>query len=154
MSKSTFRHDVERFVRDEWLAPIVGQGFREANIALHAGGEFQCDAVSEDRKILASICTNAGKTISLKRSKKATPKLHKVRSDILYMMCAEAERRIVILTDRNMYDLCMEQVNAGRMPVGIEFLLAEIPSEMLEQLGRDHYHAACEVIPGMPGTQI
>jgi hypothetical protein len=150
MADSTFRTQVEAFVRDQWLCRLIGQVFTKSTVALNTGGKFEFDAVSADNKILACISTNAGRTISMRgRSKKARPKLHKIRSDILYMLCSEAQRRLVILTDLNMYDLCMEEVNGGRMPQGIEFLLADVPNEMQDRLGREHYDGACEVTPGM-----
>lgn len=102
MDNSAYRHEVERFVREKWLAARFGQYFTAKDVGLTDGGVFNCAAVSEDGRIIASICSNAGKT---SRGRTAAPKLMKVRSDILFMLRSAAERRLVITTCQDMHAL-------------------------------------------------
>lgn len=142
MANSAYRHEVERFVCEKWLAARFSQHFTAKEVRLIDGGVFNCDAVSEDGKIIASICSNAGKTSG---GRKATPKLMKVRSDILFMLRSAAERRLVITTCEDMHALCEAQRRAGRMPREIEFHLAEIEPEMRVKLRHEHIVSAAEM---------
>ena len=146
MANSQFRLVVEKYVRAN-IAQELGQAFRAAPVRLLDGGAFDCDAVSADDKILGCICTNAGLTIS---GRCAAPKLHKVRSDILFLLRAHADRRMIVLTDKAMYDLCRRQALAGRMPAEIEFTFVPVPQAMQAQLRRSHEQAAREVTPATP----
>jgi hypothetical protein len=148
MANSRFRITVEEYVR-EWMRQAFGHTFRAAPIQLCDGGMFDCDAVSTAGTVIACICTNAGITIS---GKKATPKLHKIRSDILPLLRATANRRIIALTNSPMYELCREQARAGRLPREIELVLVPLPVAIHDQLVIDHEEAAAEVMPKRTGT--
>jgi hypothetical protein len=150
MADSRFRLVVEEYVR-ACIAQELGQAFRAAPVRLLDGGVFDCDAVSADDKILACICTNAGLTIS---GRCAAPKLHKVRSDVLFLLRAHADRRMIVLTDEAMYDLCRRQILKGRMPAEIEFTFIAVPPVLQAQLRRSHEQAALEVTPGKTVTTI
>jgi hypothetical protein len=94
---------------------------------LSSGGVFDFDAVSVDDRIFASISTSGGKTSS---GKLGVGELHKLRSDMLFPIMASAERRLMILREPDMYEVCLKEVQGGRVPAGIEFHLAELPSEL------------------------
>jgi hypothetical protein len=134
MANSRFRLTVEEHVR-EWMQSAFGRTFRPAPIRLCDGGTFDCNAVSIDESIIACICTNAGITVS---GRTATPKLHKIRSDMLYLLRATADHRIIALTNSSMYDLCCKQARAGRLPQEIELVLVPLPLAIQEQLTIDH----------------
>lgn len=142
MADSRYRHEIERFVREAFLPTRFGQTFEAKAIRLCDGGLFNCDAVSHDGTILACICTNAGKTLS---GGNATPKLMKVRSDILFMLRAPAERRVIVTTCHDMHALCEKQKRIGRMPREIEFHLASIEAEMRIRLRQEHTAGAAEM---------
>ncbi|MGA3201477.1 MAG: hypothetical protein ABSF12_03160 [Bryobacteraceae bacterium] len=141
MADSRYRLVVEEFIREIWLPSSLGGEFKARPVALCDGGIFNCDAVS-DAGILASICTNSGKTSS---GRNATPKLMKIRSDILFMLRAEAKRRLVVVTCVDMHALCEQQKRLGRMPREIEFHLAEIEIEMKIRLLAEHARGAGEM---------
>lgn len=142
MADSRYRHEVERFVRETFLPARFGKSFECKAISLSDGGLFNCDAVSDDGSILACICTNAGKTAS---GRNATPKLMKVRSDILFMLRAPADRRLIVTTCDDMHALCEKQRRIGRMPHEIEFHLADIEVEMRLRLRKEHTVSAAEM---------
>jgi hypothetical protein len=51
----------------------------------------------------------------------------KIRSDMFFLLLAQTERRLVILTERDMYDQCLKEIAGGRVPKSIEFMHAELP---------------------------
>jgi hypothetical protein len=42
--------DVENWIRNEFLQRKYHQAFTKRKLGVQSGGEFECDAVSEDRK--------------------------------------------------------------------------------------------------------
>lgn len=142
MANSRYRHEVEKFVRETFLPVRFGKRFAGKAVCLSDGGLFNCDAVSDDESIIACICTNAGKTAS---GRTATPKLMKVRSDILFMLRASASRRLIVTTCADMHALCERQRAIGRMPREIEFHLADIEVEMRLRLRQEHIVGAAEM---------
>ena len=63
------------------------------------------------------------------------------------MLLAEAERRIVVLTEKDMYERCIKEVQGGRVPSSIEFVRAEIPLELEARLQISRGTASDEVLP-------
>ena len=83
MADSRPQHQAEEWVRGMWLCERFQQTFYKKQLMLTSGGLFEFDAVSHDESIVASISTNGGITAS---ARKATPKLNKIRSDILFLL--------------------------------------------------------------------
>jgi hypothetical protein len=50
--------DVENWIRNEFLTKKYGQAFTKRKLGVQSGGEFECDAVSEDGKIVCFISTS------------------------------------------------------------------------------------------------
>jgi hypothetical protein len=100
--------------------------------------------VSHDGKIAATISTIGSKTAS---GKHAVGKVLKIRSDMFFLLLAKVQRRIVVLTERDMYDLCLKEVAGGRVPSSIEFVHAEIPSQLAGKLKSARTKASKEVSP-------
>jgi hypothetical protein len=65
----------------------------------------------------------------------------------LILGLAEADRRLVVLTEKDMYDQCLKEQSGGRVPATIEFALAEIPSDMRLRLDSARKIASKEVRP-------
>ena len=82
------------------------------------GGVFDFDAVSDDGKLVANISTSGSKTAS---GKNAVGKMLKVRSDIYFLFLTKAERTLVLLTEHDMYEQWLKEVENGRVPSSIEF---------------------------------
>lgn len=53
----------------------------------------------------------------------------KLRSDMLFLLLASPEHAAVILTERDVYELCEKAKEAGRTPRSIEFHHAPLPPE-------------------------
>lgn len=111
---------------------------------LTSGGFFDFDAVSPDGSVVASISTSGAATAS---GKNGVGKLQKIRADVLFLTLAEADRRIIILTERDMYDRCMQESLAGRLPKCVEFCLVEVPEHLISALKQSRAQASREVSP-------
>jgi hypothetical protein len=105
---------------------------------------FDFDAVSQDKKIAACISTSAGKTA---RGKHAVGKLLKLRSDMLFLHLAQGlTQKMIILTEKDMYDICQKEKAGGRVPQEIEFhIVLEIPIDLRSRLLSAREKASREV---------
>jgi hypothetical protein len=120
-----------------------GKDFHRNRLKLSSGGVFDFDAVSDDKRIAACISTSGSKTSS---GKSAVGKLLKIRSDMLFLHLATGlQRKLLILTERDMHDVCLKEKNGGRVPQDIEFHLVTIPDELHERLLRSRAAASREV---------
>ena len=66
---------------------------------------------------------------------------------MLFLTLANVERRVLVLTEQDMFELCMREKNAGRVPLQIEFAYAEIPMELVDELHAARKVASKEVSP-------
>ncbi|MFH1595063.1 MAG: hypothetical protein ABIG94_01650 [Pseudomonadota bacterium] len=94
---------------------------------------------------MATISTSGAKTAS---GKLAVGKLLKIRSDMFFLLlAAKAQRRVVVLTEPDMLELCKKEVEGGRVPASIEFVLAEIPAHLIDKLKKARAVSSKEVSP-------
>jgi len=121
-----------------------GREFHPESVKLSSGGVFAFDAVSGDRTIIATISTGGAKTASGKR---AVGKVLKTRSDMFFLLLAQSARKLVVLTEADMYDFCQDEKKRGRVPASIEFVLAAIPDALANRLKRARERASEEVSP-------
>ena len=142
MADSVSHREAEIWIREHGLPAKMGGRFSKKRLELRSGGRFEFDAVSDDNNLVISIATNGGVTSG---GKKATPKLHKIRSDALFLLLVETERRMIVLSGRLMFDLVQKEVDAGRFPFEVETLLIELPIEIEQSLISARKTAAEEV---------
>jgi hypothetical protein len=124
--------EAEDWVRREWMRERFGVRFSRERVRLSSGGVFDADAVSEDARIVAAITTSGARTSS---GRPGVGKMLKVRADMYFLLLAETERRIVVLTERDMLEQCKKEQAGGRVPTTIEFVHAELPPELRARLG-------------------
>jgi len=144
MADTRVQLQVEDWVRKEWMPQHYGMKFRRERVSLSSGGVFDFDAVSDDDSIVATISTSGATTAS---GKHAVGKLLKIRSDMFFLLLVKAQRRIVVLTEPDMYDLCLKEQQGGRVPSSIEFVLAAIPDHLAGKLKESRRSASQEVSP-------
>jgi hypothetical protein len=148
MADTRVQLEVEDWVRDRWMREQFACDFYRKRLPLTSGGVFDFDAVSHDGKIAACISTSGGKTAS---GKHAVGKVLKLRSDMLFLVMAkEPKRRIIVLTEPDMLDVCSKEKAGGRVPQQIEFVLADLPEDLREKLAQARKNASKEVSPGSP----
>ncbi len=121
-----------------------GQRFSRERIPLTSGGVFDFDAVSADHKTVAVISTSGSKTAS---GNPGVGKMNKIRSDIYFLLLASAERKLVLLTEQDMYARWVKEVENGRVPSSIEFVRVEIPTDLDLKLRASRQEASREVTP-------
>jgi hypothetical protein len=144
MADTRAQLEAETWVRSEWLRDRYRQAFRGQKVRLASGGHFNFDAVSEDGLTVATISTGGASTASGAR---AVGKLLKIRSDMFFLMLADARVRLVVLTERDMYDLCEGERKRGRVPKAIEFLHAPLPADLAARVQIARRVASQEVSP-------
>jgi hypothetical protein len=142
MADSSVQLVVENWIRREWLPKAYGQVFRSASLRLVPGGDFNFDAVSADNSIVANISTSNTKTA---RGKLAAGKIQKIRADVLFLLMAQADKRLIVLTERDMFDFWEAEKRSGRVPLKIEFLRVELPADISESLKEARRIASEEV---------
>jgi|ERR1039457_4396283 hypothetical protein len=131
MADTRMQLEVEDWVRRNWMGEQYGTTFSRERLRLRSGGVFDFDAVSPDRSIVATISTSGRKTST---GKNGTGKMLKLRSDMLFLTMVDAERRIIVLTERDMCEQCESELESGRVPPEIEFVCAVLPDEMRTRL--------------------
>jgi hypothetical protein len=131
MADTRIQTEVEDWVRRNWMPSHFGTKFSRERLPLRSGGVFDFDAVSEDHSIVASISTSGSKTSG---GKNAVGKILKLRSDMLFLTMVEAEKRVIVLTERDMCDQCENEAPGGRVPQEIEFVCATIPDDLRKRL--------------------
>lgn len=144
MADSRIQLEIENWVRTYWLPEKHGQKFTPSRLALSTGGKFDFDAVSADGSIVANISTSSALTA---RNKPGVAKIQKLRADMLFLLMVEAKTRLIILTEIDMYDRCLREKAAGRIPHQIEFVHAEIPDDLKNRLLAAKQIASQEVTP-------
>ena len=113
-------------------------------MSLCSGGTFTFDAVSTDGRIVANISTGGLKTSS---GKYGSGKVHKIRSDVFFLLLVKAERTLMLLTEQDMYNWWVAEAQKGRVPARVEFVHVEIPLWLNEKLRVSRWKAAREVTP-------
>jgi hypothetical protein len=141
MADTRVQLEVEDWVRRNWMETHYGTKFSRERLRLRSGGVFDFDAVSEDLSIIATISTSGAKTST---GKYAVGKILKLRSDMLFLTQVDAKRRIIVLTERDMCDQCNKEFAAGRVPKEIEFVCADIPSDLRARLVKGREKASGE----------
>lgn len=141
MADTRVQLEVEDWVRRNWMAEHFGARFSRERLPLRSGGVFDFDAVNEDHTIVATISTSGAKTSG---GKYATGKILKLRSDMLFLTMVDAKRRIIVLTEHDMFDQCEKEVAGGRVPPEIEFICADLPVQLNDMLAKARLKASGE----------
>lgn len=143
MADTRIQLEVEDWVRRNWLAARFSEPFSRERMKLVTGGVFDFDAVSQSGQTVACISTSGSRTAG---GKAAVGKLLKIRSDLLFLsMAADVRVRLLVLTEADMLETCRREQANGRVPDGIEFLLADIPEELRERLVAARRRASLEM---------
>lgn len=144
MANTNVQIEIEDWLRSNWLPRVYGQRFRRERLRLNAGGVFDFDAVSDDDKIIVNISTSSALTA---KGKLGVGKMHKIHSDIMFLMMVNCDKKIILLNEKDMYDQCVKEKEAGRLPNEIYFELAELPDDLRTKLNAARLEASKEVTP-------
>jgi hypothetical protein len=142
MADSTIAtRDVENWIRNEFLPKKYHQAFAKRKLGVQSGGEFECDAVSEDGTIVCFISTSSSKTTG---EKPGAGKLAKIRSDAFWAgSLSEKPQEIVFaFTDKSMMELIKKEKDNGRFPKHIKTFLVALPADLAAKLAEMKKKAA------------
>jgi hypothetical protein len=145
MADTRTQVEVEDWIRRQWLPAQLKQQFFRERMPLSCGGVFDYDAVSADRRTIVSISTSSSMTSS---GKHGVGKLQKIRADMFFMLLTpNVERKIIVLTEKDIFEKCKAEIAAGRAPKEIAFMYADIPDALRTKLVESRKKAAREVKP-------
>ncbi|MCX6121473.1 MAG: hypothetical protein NTX44_07620 [Ignavibacteriales bacterium] len=122
MANSTIAtKEVENWIRNEFLSKKYGQAFTKRKLSVQSGGEFECDAVSEDGKIVCFISTSVSTTTV------ENPGLSKIREVAFWAVSLSEKPDTIVFacTDRSMVELIKKEQGLGRFPKHIKTLLVK-----------------------------
>ena len=144
MADTSAQRRAAQWVIEEWLPKKFDAEFRIEPVALSSGGQYKFDAVSKDGTIVVAISTSAATTSS---GKTAIGKMNKIRSDMFFLLLTKARRRVLILTEEDMYNRCLAEKDRGRVPEQIEFLHVNLPVHIKKSVLESRERASEEVRP-------
>jgi hypothetical protein len=121
--------EVEKWIRNEFLQKKYSQAFAKRKLGVQSGGEFECDAVSEDGKIVCLISTSPGKTAD---GKFDAAVLGKIREKALWLISLNEKPETIVFafTDKSMAELIKQEKENGRFPKHIKSLLVKLPADL------------------------
>jgi hypothetical protein len=125
--------DVENWIRNEFLPKKYHQVFSKRKLGVQSGGEFECDAVSEDGKIVCFISTSPSKTAD---GKPDADVLGKIREKALWAVSLNEKPETIVFafTDKSMVELIKQEKDNGRFPKHIKTILVKLPTELEAKL--------------------
>src|SRR4051794_25144215 len=118
---------VEEHVRSV-LGERYGLDFTKERLPLTPGGTHEFDAVSSDRKIVASIKTSSGLTSG---GRIPSGKINSATSEVYFLTLVDAPRRLLVLTTPSFHEI-FTRVMVGKIAPGIEVVLEVLPPEIQE----------------------
>ena len=143
MAETKTQLEIEDWIRREWLSGKFRQRFIKDTVRLTSGGMFEFDAVSVDESIVACISTSG---LTTSGGKPGSGKKHKIRSDLFFLLLTpNSKQRLMVFTEQDMHEFWLKEQENGRVPRGVQFLIADIPMELREKLSRAKAKSAEEV---------
>ena len=117
--------DMENWIRGEVLPKKYGQAFTKRKLGVQSGGEFECDAVSEDGKIVCFISTSVSTTTG------ENPGLGKIREVAFWAVSLSEKPESIVFacTDKSMVELIKKEQSLGRFPKHIKTVLVKLPAK-------------------------
>jgi hypothetical protein len=114
--------EVENWIRNEFLLKKYRQAFAKRKLGVQSGGEFECDAVSEDGTIVCFISTSSSKIVG------EEPALAKIRKDAFWAgsLNEKPETIVFAFTDKSIVELIKQEKENGRFPKHIKTLLVKV----------------------------
>lgn len=125
---TALKKQIEPYVQT-WLHEQFGVRFSRQAVPLTGhgtAGQHQFAAVSEDGKIVASVKSLSGRTTG---ENLPSAKIDSSYAEIYYLSLVHAEKRLLVLTDREFYRLFCKQ-SEGMVVRGVDILHCPLPAEL------------------------
>lgn len=142
MASSHVQKECEKWIIDSWLPEKFELEFERQRVKMQNRGHFEFDAVSPDKKIIGNISTASAFT---HRGSLGSGKRSKLRADCLMLALANAEKKLMLLTEPCMYEVALKEQAEGRLPLDIEFHHVDLPEVLKQKLVISKDEASMEV---------
>jgi hypothetical protein len=140
---------VEDYVRDR-LSEEFGQTFRKQTLPLAPGGRHEFDAVSVDRRVVASIKAASGLTSG---GRVPSGKIKDSLAELYYLSLVDAPVRLLVLTTQAFFDIFTRKT-VGAVAEGIRVSCIPLPTEIQRRVDDVVRIASQEVSPGTAAATI
>jgi len=132
MTDTSAMNRAETWIREEELPRLFGQPFSQRRVTHSYGGIFIPDAVSEDGKIAVCVSTSTART---GRGNFGVAKHNKILKDCYFLEKLPVERRILIFTERSMYESVLSYRDVLRhIGPEIEILHVQLPPALATEV--------------------
>lgn len=131
MASSHIQRKCEEWIVRTWLPNKYGQPFETKRLPMQGRGQFEFDAVSENGLIVGNISTATSTT---HRGSVASGKKSKIRADCLMLNLVNARSKLLILTEQDMAEFSLHEQQQGRLPLDIEIVRVQLPSDLQAEL--------------------
>jgi hypothetical protein len=131
---------VESFVRKA-LDREFGVHFEPRVLTLTTGGTHEFDAVSKDQKIVATIKSASGRTVS---GRIPSGKIRAAEAELYYLTLVTAVHRLLVLTTPEFYEIMQKRLTK-RLAPGISLKLVRLPGKIRTEVERVQRNASNEV---------
>lgn len=142
MASSNVQRKCEKWIVATWLPEKYGQRFATRPLPMQDRGHFAFDAVSEDEFIVGNISTATSTT---HRGSVAPGKKSKIRADCLMLSLVKARTKLLILTEQDTAEFFHNEQQQGRLPLDIEIVRVQLPSNLQAELLEARAMASKEV---------
>ena len=139
MANTRVQRVIEQWVRDTWLR----RNGEWQIVASQAHRYYEDPAVgAADPKKLSNFVG------TYEVGKQGAGKIHKIRSDMLFLLLARARRRLALFTEPDMATFWRREQTKGRLPKQIEVVLVPLRDVMRVVLRKAQRRSSREVSPG------
>ena len=131
MASTRVQKKCELWIVNSWLPDIFKEQFAETRIQMQNREYFEFDAANQDLSIVGNISTATAFTY---KGKVASGKKSKIRADCLMLSLVSAQKKLLILTEHCMHEFSLAEQSAGRLPLDIDILRVELPTDLKKEL--------------------
>lgn len=142
MANSKVQSKCENWITKNWLPEKYSMVFYKQKIRMQNRGYFEFDAVSSDGKIIANISTASVET---HKGTRGSGKVSKLRADCLMLSLIDVKQKLMLLTERSLFDFALSEQQEGRLPIDIQILKIDLPKDLKAELATAKNIASKEV---------
>ncbi|HWM05441.1 MAG TPA: hypothetical protein VNP92_24135 [Actinophytocola sp.] len=139
---------VEDHVRD-MLSAKYQVAFRKERLRLQPGGEHEFDAVSTDRRIVASIKTASAPP----NGKHPSAKVVNAIAELYFLSVVRASKRLLVLTSADFHALFLGAMNR-KIAGGIEVVHLPLPTDIEARVAAVQSAASDEIQPVLDPDEL
>lgn len=142
------KSEIEPWFRSRFVAARhPGREVRQEKVALDWGGNFEFDAVVLNEGTIEAVYLLSCSEYRTKTGKAGTGKLHKIKGDILMLLGAPTEERVLAFTGQSMFERVRKEQERGRIPRNVRLEWVELPHDLARIVRSVGEQSVTEVSP-------